>query len=213
MTNIQLISDELRGTNQIEINRVRANLMNQRNILQKIKSEIVSLRGKFDSMFSILQYYPDQISEVQKQLYDVQTQGFLHSCFMALGLRDDTASLYINPVTDVSKQTEINLSIIFPHGTVTDTIALIDNISINVETWTINFGDNVINALNASTIQQNFTTIEEQTAQIYTKNSFILGITEEIKKLAFFMAIICKNEQIISAGIRYVGDIRDLNLA
>jgi hypothetical protein len=207
-TPIVLISEDQKNINRIEFNRVCDLLNNQRNIITKIKSEISSLRGKFDSMFEILPYYPDQITAAQKQLYDVQTQAFIHAVYMCLGIRDSNGVTYVMPVTETDKTTTVILSTIFPHGSVSETVAIVDNLSVSIDTWVINMGVNTINALHSAEIETQFATSTE----IFLKSEFINGIVAEIKKLIYFSSIVCKNEQIINAALRYINELKNLGI-
>ena len=132
---------------------------------------------------------------------------------MCLGMRDGDGVPYIKPVTETDKSTDITLSINFPQGNVVQTVATIDNCIVDVETWNIYIGTNVINALHSVDLETQFTTDEEKLTQTFLKSEFITGIVGEIRKLVYISSIVCKNEQHINAALRYINEVRNLGMA
>lgn len=207
-----IITQDIKALNRAEFDRVTALLNGQGNVVAKIKAEIMAIRNKFASMIEILYSYPDDISVLEKQLYDVQCQAFLHSVFMYLGFRDSSGNLFIHPVTPTSQTSPISLTIHFPHYTMEHVIADIDNITVDIINWDLYIGTTAINALRSAEIVRQFSVVVETPHQYFSRDEFITGVSGEIEKILLFNSQVCRLEQMINYGLRYISELKNIGL-
>lgn len=212
MNNLVIVTPEKKAENRIEFDRVSHKLSGVNNILSKIKTEIASTKGKFNSMVEILTFYPDQISLLEKQLYDVQCQAFIHTLFMYVNILDSDGTPFINPVSENSTSTDISMTINFPHYTITKNVAHVENISIDISEWDMYIGTNVINALKSEELTEQFSVVAEVPTQYFSRSEFITGITFEIEKLLVFQSSICQAEQSVNSALKYISELKTMGL-
>lgn len=210
---MEIITPEVKAANRIEFDRVTSLLMGQGTVVSKIKNEIITVRSKYMSMLEILSSYPtDHISTLEKSLYDVQAQAFIHAVYMYASYKDPQGNPYIQPVAPGSFTTDVSLTIKYPHYTVTTPVAVIDNMTIDIYNWDIYEGTMVINALKSEELSQQFSTVVEYPEPYFSRTEFITGIRYEVEKLMLFNSQICRLEQIINSGLRYVSELKNIGL-
>ena len=207
-----ILTQETIDKNKIEFDRVTQILNGQSFIISKIKSEIITLKQKYASMIEIFAYEPDQISESQMQLYDVQCQAFLHSLYMLIGFKSPSGNLYINPVTPESQETEVTLTLSLPNYEIQKTIASIDNISVDVSGWYVYFGSISVNISHSLGLEAQYDTVQEQPEPYFSKTEFLAGVGSEIEKLLLFNSQICRTEQVINGALRYLSELKNIGL-
>ena len=209
---MEIITPDVKAENRVEFDRVTNILMGQGNVVSKIKNEIITVRSKFASMLEILSTYKDdKITALEKSLYDVQVQSFIHAIFMYLSYKDSDGETYIHPITS-GQTTDLILTIKYPHYTVTRSLAVIDNITVDIYGWDIYAGSLVINALKSSELSQQYSSVVEKPEQYFSRVEFITGIKYEIEKLMLFNSQICRLEQIINSGLRYISELKNIGL-
>lgn len=208
----QIITPDIKAANRLEFDRVTNILNGQGNIIAKIKNEIGMLRSRFSSMVEILTSYPDRIDVLEKQLYDVQCQAFIHTVFMYLGLRDLNGNLYINPVTPSSQTTDVSITIKLPHYTLTKTVAQVENIVVDIATWDMYIGSTVVTASRSSDLVEQYSVVAETPTPYFSRQEFITGVSYEVEKLILFTSQLCRAEQAINSGLRFVSELKNLGL-
>lgn len=207
-----IITSEIKAENRIEFDRITTLLLGIGSVIAKIRSEIIAIQSKFISMIEILKLYPDQISLLEKQLYDIQCQAFLHAVSMYLGFRDTHGELFINPYDPDSPTTDITITVKFPHYTINQVIAKIDNISVDLTEWDVYMGTQILNALKSDEIVQQFSVVAEEPTPYFSKDEFLSGISYEIEKLMLFNSNICRLEQHVNSGIKYISELKNIGL-
>lgn len=209
---MNIIPQSSKDANRLAFDVATARLSGQGMVISKIKSEIVTMCGKFASMVEIINAYPDKMTDFERQLYDVQVQAFMHACFMYLGFTDADGNPYINPVTAQSQTTDIKLTITLPHYTKTVTIATIDNIVFDIYNWDLLFGTSVLSILDSTELATQYSTVAETPTQYFSKSEFIAGVVTEMEKLISFEAEICRMEQVINSAMRYISELKNIGL-
>lgn len=208
-----IITQSNKNDNRIEFDRVVSILTGQSNVISKIKNEIATVRNKYVSMLDVLSTYDtDKITETEKKFYDVQAMAFLHAIFMYLTCKDTKGKQYISPVSTDTHTTTIELTIKYPHYTITKQIVTFDNISVDIYDWDIYIGTIIINALKSEELTQQFSSVVEQTEQYFSRREFIEGIKYEIEKLLLFDSQICRIEQVIISGLKYISELKNIGL-
>ncbi len=208
-----IITQSNKNDNRIEFDRVSSILIGQSNVISKIKNEIVIVRNKYVSMLEVLSTYStDKIMETEKNFYDVQARAFLHAIFMYLSCKDPTGKQYISPVTSDSHTTTIDMTIKYPHYTITKQIVTFDNISVDIYDWDIYIGTTIINALKSEELTQQFSSVIEPNEQYFSRREFIEGIRYEIEKLLLFDSQICHIEQVIISGLKFISELKNIGL-
>lgn len=210
---MEIITPEVKAENRVEFDRVTSLLMGQGTVVSKVKNEIITVRSKYMSMLEILASYPtDHISALEKSLYDVQAQAFIHAVYMYITYKDPQGNPYIQPVAPGSYTTDVSLTIKYPHYTVTKPVAVIDNITVDIYNWDIYEATMVINALKSEELAQQFSSVVEYPEPYFSRTEFITGIQYEVEKLMLFNSQICRLEQIINSGLRYISELKNIGL-
>lgn len=208
----QIITSEIKAQNRIEFDRV-TNLFNGQSIvISKIKNEITSLLNHFNSMLEILVSFPDQIDTLEKTLYDMHCQTFIHTVFMYLMYRDSNGEQYIKPFTPSSLTTDVNLTIKLPHYESTRLLATIDNISVDISSWDMYIGPISFTASRSSDLVQQYSVVEETPSPYFSQAEFVAGVSAEVEKLLLFKIQLCRTEQIINSGIRCISELKNIGL-
>ncbi len=208
------ITPAVKATNRIEFDRVTTLLMGIGGVVSKIKSEMVTMRSKYASMVEIISNYSDQISAVEKELYDVQVQAFYHTVYMYLGLTDSNGKLYINPVTPTSTSTPITITITYPNYTMTKTLFSIDNMVSDIINLDLYIGTITINSLKSSELETQFSSIiyEPVAEPYFSREAFISGVAYEIDNLLLINDEVCRMDNLITSGMRYIADLKSIGL-
>lgn len=208
-----IITSPIQQENRTEFDRVTNFLNGAGIVISKIKNEIEALKNKFASMIEIITQYPDQISVLEKQLYDVQCQSFLHAVFMYLGFKDSNGTPYIGAWLPTALTTDISLTIKLPNSTITSTLLTLDNMAIDIENWIMYVGTHTITASKSATLEQEFDTLVTETPENYfSRAEFIAGVGGEVEKLILFNSQVCKLEQQINYGLRYISELKNIKL-
>lgn len=213
MSIASMMTPETLAQNRSAFDTALNKLNGQSLIISKIKTEISSLQGKFVAMLEILKQFPDQITILERQLYDTQCQAFIHAIFMYVNYRDSLGNLYIEPVTPASQTTNIILNVAFPHYFVSKSIASLDNIAVDIASWDMYIGTTHFTASHSSDLATQFSGINnEEPSPYFSQIEFVTGIAGEIEKLVLFTSQIIRNEHEITAGIRIISELKGLGL-
>jgi hypothetical protein len=209
---MNIISQASKDANRIEFDRVASILSGQGIVISKIKNEITTMYSKFTSMIDIIQTFPDKLSNFERELYDTQVQGFLHACFMYLNLTDSNSNPYIRQVSPTEKTTDIIMTVSLPHYTTTRTLFSINNITVDIYNWDIFFGATIVNILDSNALAGQYSVIAEVPEQYFSKTEFIMGVAVELEKMIYFETEICRTEQLINSGLRYISELKNMGL-
>ena len=208
----QLIPAEIKALNRTEFDRVTNLLQGIGLVLGKIKTELQTIRNKFVSMREIIIAYPDQITLLERQLYDTQIQALLHAIFMYLGFRDSQGNQYVKPINQGYTNT-VALTLHLPHYTITKTISIIDNMTVDIYNWDIYCGNIHFSALKSSEIAAQFSSMTSEIPDPYfSKEEFLTGNNYEIEKLLLWCSQISRVEQEVNCGLRYISELKNIGL-
>lgn len=208
----QIITPEIKALNRIEFDRVFNLLSGQSIVISKIKNEIVTLLNHFNSMVEVLLSLPDQIGQLEKTLYDMHCQAFIHTIYMYLMFSNSEGEKYIKPVTPSSLTTDISITIKMPHYETTRLISTIDNISVNISTWDMYIGPTMFTAAKSSDLVQQFSVVDEIPNPYFSQSEFVKGVSLEVEKLLLFKSQLSRSEQIINAGLKYISELKNIGL-
>lgn len=206
------LTPEQRAENRRNFDDVCDKLRAQNNIISSIKKEIEMLKGRFTTMCTFLISAPDRLSQMHKDLYDTHCYSFLHSINLYLTTRDSSGQLLINPVDDDVKSTPVYLKINFPNQVINKIIVDVDNITIDLQEWDLYINNISINALKSSELVTQFSVIAETPDPYLSKKEFSAGVASQIEKIYAFASQICYCEQKINCALRYVSDLKQMNL-
>lgn len=208
----QLISAEIKSLNRTEFDRVTNLLQGMGLVLGKIRTELQTIRNKFVSMREIIIAYPDQITLLERQLYDTQIQALLHAIFMYLGFRDSQGIQFIKPITQ-GQTNPVALTLRLPNYTIVKNIVTIDNMTVDIYNWDIYVGDITFSALRSSEIASQFSSMTSEIPDPYfSKEEFLTGINYEIEKLLLWCSQINRSEQQVNSGLRYISELKNIGL-
>lgn len=209
----QLLSNEQRSANRQVFDLSTAKLRKQAELASYIKSEILGLKGRFAAMNQYFANAQDEVSPDLQQTYDIHISAFLHAVKMYLIITDPLGQPFFNPVTDEIKTTDIVIPIQFPHYTINQAIATIDNIWVDTTTISLLVGDQTLNCLSAAQITAQFEgMVTEDPVPYLSRREFLTGIAFEIEKLTIFHSRICLIEQKLTSAIKYISDLKSLGL-
>ena len=208
----EIITPEIKAENRIEFDRVINLLSGQSAVVAKIKSEINILRSHFVSFIDILKYFPDKIDALEKSLYDMHCQTFIHSVMMCLMAMDATYTPYIKPVTPSSQVTSVMLTLKLPHYEVTKVVACVDNVSVDIASWDMYIGTTQFTAARSSELVEQYSVVAETPNPYFSQSEFVNGVSNEVEKLLLFTTQLCRMEQAIHSGMKYVAELKNLGL-
>ena len=208
----QLITAEQRAANRIAFDTLTENLRKKNEILAVVKKEIDGIKGRFTTLCAFFASSGDEITDYHKALYNKHIDSFVHSLQLYIIPTDSEGIPYINPVTDVSKETVITLPICFPHSTVEQPVITIDNMTADIDNNDLYIGDLTFHCLSAENLAQTFDVIVEEPTSYFSKNEFLMGMTYEIEKLCLFHSRVCLGEQRINAAIKYIAELKGFGI-
>lgn len=209
---MDIITPESKALNRIEFDRLSEELTNQGIVISKIKADIIAMNSKFKSMLDIIKFFPDKVTNLIKELYDTQVQAFLHSCYMYVNMANSEGVPFIMPVTPTSKISEVKVTVSFPHYTTTVSLFCMNHITVDIENWDLFFGANALTFLNSQELTTQYSVVTEEPEVYFSMDEFVSGCTHELEKLLYFELEICKMEQQINQGLRYISELKNMGL-